>query len=53
MVSSRYQEKKKEHDLHPIIHDEECSSLPPLAQLPIFPDSIKGKGDDGTGCIQP
>ena len=48
MVPSRYQEKKKkEHDLHPLIHDEECSSIPPLAQLPIFPDSIKGKGDDG------
>lgn len=38
--------KKEEHDFYPTIHDEGCSSLSPLAQLPIF-SQYKGKGDHG------
>ena len=36
--------KKEEHSLHPLIHNEGCSSLPPLAQLPIFSWQYQRKG---------
>lgn len=50
MVPSRYQ-KKEEHDFYPMIRDEGCSSLPPLAQLPGSLGSARERVTVGTSCI--